>query len=147
MLYYIILYSTIIYYIISHYTILYYTIEFEQRRRPPGRSMYVCMYVYIYIYIYIWHVYCILLYMSCNKNPNQDRTERARVESGCVRPVSILRSSLLRFGDSKLPGKFPMNLGIPPLNIQIRLESDPLKSIILVRRLAVRSIHNLRVWI
>ena len=38
----------------------------------------------------------------------------------------------------KLSGKFPMGLGIPPLNIKIMLESNPLKSVMLVRRLAVQ---------
>ena len=38
----------------------------------------------------------------------------------------------------KLSGKFPMGLGIPPLELPILLESNPLKSRILVRRLAVR---------
>ena len=37
----------------------------------------------------------------------------------------------------KLSGKFPLGLGIPPLQIQIMLESNPLRSRILVRRLAV----------
>ena len=37
----------------------------------------------------------------------------------------------------KLPGKFPVGMRIPPLKIQILLESNPLKSRILVRRLAV----------
>ena len=36
-------------------------------------------------------------------------------------------------------GKFPMGMGIPPLRIKIMLESDPPKSRILVRRLAVRT--------
>ena len=36
----------------------------------------------------------------------------------------------------KLSGKFPMGLGIPPLKIKILLESKPLKSRTLVRRLA-----------
>ena len=39
----------------------------------------------------------------------------------------------------KLSGKSPMDLGIPPLRIKIMLESNPLKSIMLVGRLAVRS--------
>ena len=34
-------------------------------------------------------------------------------------------------------GKSPMDMRIPPLSIKIMLESDPLKSRILVRRLAV----------
>ena len=36
-----------------------------------------------------------------------------------------------------LSGKFPMGLGIPPLEIKILLGSKPLKCIMLVRRLAV----------
>ena len=35
----------------------------------------------------------------------------------------------------KLPGDFPMGLGIPPLRIKTTLESNPLKSIMLARRL------------
>ena len=37
----------------------------------------------------------------------------------------------------KSSGEFPMGLGIPPFMIKILLESNPLKSRILVRRLAV----------
>ena len=37
----------------------------------------------------------------------------------------------------KLSGNFPMGLGVPPLKLKILLESNPLKSRILVRRLAV----------
>ena len=37
----------------------------------------------------------------------------------------------------KLSGKFPMDMRIPPLDIEMLLESNPLKSRILVRRLAV----------
>ena len=37
----------------------------------------------------------------------------------------------------KLSGTFPMGLGIPPLKLKIMLESNPLRSRILVRRLAV----------
>ena len=37
----------------------------------------------------------------------------------------------------KLSGNFPMNLGIPPLQIKIVLESNPLKSTMLVGRLGV----------
>ena len=51
--------------------------------------------------------------------------------------MSLLRLSLLRFARLKLSGKFPMGLGIPPLRIKFLLESKPLKSRILVRRLAV----------
>ena len=37
----------------------------------------------------------------------------------------------------KLSGKFPLGLGISPLKIKIPLEANPLKSRILVQRLAV----------
>ena len=39
----------------------------------------------------------------------------------------------------KISGKFPMHMRIPPLHIKITFESNPLKSRISVRRLAVRS--------
>ena len=44
----------------------------------------------------------------------------------------------------KLVGKFPMDMGIPPHNIKILLESNPLKSRILVRGLAVASMDTQR---
>ena len=58
-------------------------------------------------------------------------------EPGFLRPVSLLRLSLLRFVDSNFPKTVPMDMRIPPLKIKFLLESDPLKSRILVRRLAV----------
>ena len=76
-------------------------------------------------------------------------TERPHVKPKCgsplaalsqpcgVRPISLLRISLLRLLDSKLSGKFPMGMGNPPLNIEIMLEPNPPKSRISVRRLAV----------
>ena len=54
-----------------------------------------------------------------------------------AQPISLLRLSLLRFVDSRFPRKFPMDMRIPPLIVKIMLESKPLKSRILVRRLAV----------
>ena len=66
-----------------------------------------------------------------------------------VRPISLLRLIIpARIVGLKLCGKCPMDLGIPPLTIQMLLESNPLKSRILVRRLAVsarnaRETHNL----
>ena len=38
-----------------------------------------------------------------------------------------------------------MGLGIPPLHINIMLESNPLKSIILVRRLAIKGAATIKV--
>ena len=56
------------------------------------------------------------------------------------RLVSLLRLSLLRFRRLETSGKFPLGLRIPPLEIKILLESNPLKSRILVRGLAIRPI-------
>ena len=56
---------------------------------------------------------------------------------GDVRPISPLRLSLLRFRDSKSQGNSLWDMRIPPLNIKFLLESNPLKSRILVRRSAV----------
>ena len=41
----------------------------------------------------------------------------------------------------KLSGKYPMGMVIPPLNVRIMIESNPLKSRILVWRLAVVILH------
>ena len=53
-----------------------------------------------------------------------------------VRPTSLLRLCQLRFVDSNFRGKSPMDMRCPPLKLEILLESNPLKSRILVRRLA-----------
>ena len=45
---------------------------------------------------------------------------------------------------NKLSGKFPMGLGIPPLKFKIMLESNPLTSRIVVRRLAVAGLGAFR---
>ena len=56
----------------------------------------------------------------------------------CLRQTnSLLRLSLLRLLDSTFPDKTPMDMRIPPLEIKIMLEPSPLRSRILVRRLAV----------
>ena len=44
----------------------------------------------------------------------------------------------------KLSGKFPMDTRIPPLRIKITLESNPLKSRILVGRLGARPASQVR---
>ena len=54
-----------------------------------------------------------------------------------IRPISLLTSSLLSLLDSNFPGRSPMDMRIPPLEIKIMLGSTPLKSRMLVRRLAV----------
>ena len=50
-------------------------------------------------------------------------------------PTNITPTNIARL---KLSGKFPMDMRIPPLGIKIVLESDPLKSIMLVGRLGVQ---------
>ena len=55
-----------------------------------------------------------------------------------MRPKSLLILIIpTKIARLELSGKFPVGLGIQPLNIKIMFESDPLKSRILVRRLAV----------
>ena len=54
-----------------------------------------------------------------------------------TRPISLLRIALLRFVDSKFAGEIPLDMRIPPLRMNIMLESNPPNSRILVRRLAV----------
>ena len=58
--------------------------------------------------------------------------------------ISLLGLSLLnKIRRLKLSGEFPMGLGIPPLNIKIMLGSNPLKSRILVGRLAIHGAAGL----
>ena len=49
-------------------------------------------------------------------------------------PARIIPTKIAWF---RISGKFPMDVRIPPLGIKILLESNPLKSRILVRRLAI----------
>ena len=51
-------------------------------------------------------------------------------------PAKIIPAKIRRL---KLSGRFPMDMRIPPLKIKILLESEPLKSRILVERLAVQT--------
>ena len=67
--------------------------------------------------------------------------QRAVTFMPMVRPISLLTLSLVILLESNFPGKSlgnPYGPGIPPLQIKIVLESNPLKSPILVGRLAVR---------
>ena len=53
----------------------------------------------------------------------------------------------IRFVDSRLPGKsLWMGPGIPPLKLKMMLESNPLESRILVRRLAAKSDLRISIW-
>ena len=48
----------------------------------------------------------------------------AMTRSPLLRPISLLRLSLLRFVDSKSPGNSPMDMRIPSPKVKILLESD-----------------------
>ena len=54
-----------------------------------------------------------------------------------VRPISLLTLPLLTLIDSNFPGNPILDMRIPPLEIKIVLESNPVKSMMLVGRLAV----------
>ena len=87
----------------------------------------------------------------------QRRPERGEAEhrgaavahaSEAIRPVSLLRLSLLRFVDSKFPGnEFPVGARITPLKLKLLLESNPLKSRILARRLDVSLLSFMVSWL
>ena len=81
---------------------------------------------------------------SCEQSGGSCGETRRRIDILVqLRPISLLRSSLLRLiAWLKLSGKIPMRLGIPPLKLNIMLESNPLESISLVRRLAVVTCHG-----
>ena len=72
-----------------------------------------------------------------NPHSFQGRVQRKKRNGGRLHPISLLALSLPRFVNSTFPGNFLWACGIPPLKPKILLESNPLKSRILVRRLAV----------
>ena len=51
--------------------------------------------------------------------------------------IHIILSLITKICQLELSRTFPMDMNIPPLKLKILLESNPLKSIILVRTLAV----------
>ena len=93
--------------------------------------MYICVCIHIYIYIccvYIRYTYCyIYIYMYTY-------TYTVLLVT-FLHPISLLRLSLLRFVDSTFPRKFPMDMRTQALKLKIMLESNPLKSRIVVQRL------------
>ena len=102
------------------------------------------MYIHIYIYIYhsarlgdLGHQLEELLQLLASSHAPWR-----------VRPISRISLSLLRFVDSirwlELPGNSLWTWEFHPLHFNILLESNPLKSRILVRRLAVRIIVSRR---
>ena len=100
----------VLYYTILYYTILYYTILY-------------------YAICCCWRTAA----RADSRSPCPGRGHR----SGFSTPNLPTKTIPTKIAWLKLSGNFPMGLGIPPLKIQILLESNSLKSRILVRRLAV----------
>ena len=110
----------------------------------------MCIYIYT-LYIYIINIATTHIHNMITNNIKQ--TQRSLLASPLPPRHHPLHVGLqLRFTPSlrtkitptkiarlNISGKFPMGLGIPTLTIKILLESNPLKSRILVRRLAVAS--------
>ena len=64
-------------------------------------------------------------------------------EVQCATPNLPTNISTTKIAWLKLSRRFPMDMRIPPLRIKILLESNPLKSRILVRRLAVYGLRQI----
>ena len=95
-------------------------------------SIYTYIYIYIiyiYIYIYVYPSLYIYVYIYTYIY-NVGRPKMMKREG---------REKMCSAGVLKLSRKFPLDMTIPPLKIKILLESNPLKSRIFVRRLAVLS--------
>ena len=84
----------------------------------------MCIYIYIYIYK--------ALATTRSRRPSSLAADESPVSPNL--PTKIISTKIARLKTSR---KSPMRLGIPPLKIKILLESNPLKSRIVVRRLAV----------
>ena len=103
------------------------------------RLHYYCLHVLITLLIICCSLCCCFTVLDCfmcfwpggRELGALIRGRRDRRENGGIRPISLLRLSLV----SKIYGKSPMDMTIPPLKIKILLESNPLKSRILVPRL------------
>ena len=76
----------------------------------------------------------------CSIPPGALRIACGQPQAARLRPISLLRFIPTKIAWLKLSGKFRMGLAIPPLKLKILLESNPLTSIIVARRLAVKII-------
>ena len=74
------------------------------------------------------------------QNPSPWEISAGRTLAG-IHPISLLRISLLRFVDSRLPGNSLWTTGVPPLKIKIMIASNPPKSKVLLRSLAVLAFY------
>ena len=88
--------------------------------------------IYIYIYIYV-HRERFMYLSTCDHWTSETR----KAANTLLRPISLLTLSLLRLLDSNFPGNSLWAWEFHPLRIKIMLESNPLKSRMLVWRLAV----------
>ena len=96
--------------------------------------MYMYIYIYVYVYVYIY-IYICILNVSCYiiaYNIQYDILAPSHHSPNLPTKIMPTKIAWLKYS-----GKFPMDIRIPPLKIKILLESNPLKSRILVRRLAV----------
>ena len=84
------------------------------------------------MYTYI-HIYFVCNHTSSHNNSMITHNNRQDV----LHPISLLTLSVLRLLDSIHSGNAPMDMIIPTLKFYIMLESNPLTSRILIRKLAV----------
>ena len=101
-------------------------------------TYYIYMYIYIYIYTYI-HITLGGPQVSGERKPFWQKLSLqiyAHGLHGCTPnlPTNIVSTNIARL---KLSGKFRMDTRIPPLQIKIMLEFNPVKSKMLVGRLGV----------
>ena len=87
--------------------------------------MHVCVYIYIYACLSSICRRVCELYVQL--------AHGLRLKVAEIRPISLLRLSLLRLLDSTFPRIPLMDMRIPPRNIKILLESNSPKSRISVR--------------
>ena len=93
-------------------------------------------YVSFYLFIDCCFVYCL-----GGRGARWSHLRRLRCAAGIceIHPISPTNIFPSKISWLELSGKSPLDMRIPPLIIKIMLESNPLKSIILVRRLAVNT--------
>ena len=101
------------------------------------------MHIYIYIYIHttlvirsLFRCYLLFVLLCLFLLPVSSPFLGTRPKGTPSLPTKIIPAKIPWL---KISGKSPMDMRIPPLKIKIMLDSNPLKSRILVRRLAVRT--------
>ena len=98
--------------------------------------IYVCIYIYIYIYIYVCD------YVDLGAGRPGVAVELRNHGHNAVLSTPNLPTNIdpTKIAWLELSGKSPMDMTIPTLKHNIMLESNPLKSTMLVGRLAVTNI-------